>query len=196
MIVVLGLVYMEVGDPNPNPNPKQAFNDQLSSPGHPRQSWTLDSTLMDSVFQVLYSIKWYSGHFPFGQNWLARPFYSVIMKTSLLFKLPKTIQPNPTIKCTILRHKRDGVSTKTLGKKHFYCQKDWSCYCPAGQFWLLESALRFRTPIFSGMPDFFWTHWFWSSTSKTFPRFPNPRHATWGELPVQTLIQRLPLTRL
>lgn len=34
------------------------------------------------------------------------------------------------------------------------------------------------------------------SKSKKFPRFPNTGHATWGELPVQFLIQWLPSTRL
>ena len=38
-------------------------------------------------------------------------------------------------------HKGDGFSTKPLGKSLFHCQNVWSDHGPAGQFWLLESAL-------------------------------------------------------
>ena len=38
-------------------------------------------------------------------------------------------------------HKRDGFSAKPLGKSLFHCQNVWSDHGPAGQFWLLESAL-------------------------------------------------------
>ena len=38
-------------------------------------------------------------------------------------------------------HKRDGFSAKTLEKRIFHCQNDWSSHNPAGQFWLLQRAL-------------------------------------------------------
>ena len=38
-------------------------------------------------------------------------------------------------------HKGDGFSAKPFGKSLFYCQNVWSHNGPAGQFWLLESAL-------------------------------------------------------
>ena len=38
-------------------------------------------------------------------------------------------------------HKGDGFSAKPLGKSLFHCQNVWSDHGPAGQFWLLESAL-------------------------------------------------------
>ena len=38
-------------------------------------------------------------------------------------------------------HKGDGFSAKPLGKSLFHCQNVWSGHGPAGQFWLLESAL-------------------------------------------------------
>lgn len=37
--------------------------------------------------------------------------------------------------------RRNGVSTKTLGKNICHCRNHWSGYGPAGQFWLLKSAL-------------------------------------------------------
>ena len=38
-------------------------------------------------------------------------------------------------------HKGDGFSAKTLEKSLFHCQNDWSSHNPAGQFWLLQTAL-------------------------------------------------------
>ena len=39
-------------------------------------------------------------------------------------------------------HEGDGFSAKTLGKSLFCCQNDCSSHGLAGQFWLLEGALR------------------------------------------------------
>ena len=55
----------------------------------------------------------------------------------------------------ILNSMLDGnrFSAKTFGKSPFYSQNDWSGHCPAGQFWLLESALSFYNGYFR---DSFW----------------------------------------
>ena len=50
-------------------------------------------------------------------------------------------------------HEGNRFSAKTFGKSPFYCQNDWSGHCPAGQFWLLESALSFYNGYFR---DSFW----------------------------------------
>ena len=35
-----------------------------------------------------------------------------------------------------------GFQQKLLEKAYLIVQNDWSCYSPASQFWLFESALR------------------------------------------------------
>ena len=82
---------------------------------------------------------------------------------------------------------------KHLEKSIFHCQNDWSGCGPVGQFWLFESALRFRAPILSGMPDFFWAQDSGFHKQKVSQI---SEHGARGELPVQFLIQRLTSTRL
>ena len=82
---------------------------------------------------------------------------------------------------------------KHLEKSIFHCQNDWSGCGPAGQFWLFESALRFRAPILSGMQDFFWAQ---DSGFHQQKISQISEYGARGELPVQFLIQRLPSTRL
>ena len=45
-------------------------------------------------------------------------------------------------------HEGNRFSAKTFGKSPFHSQNDWSGHCPAGQFWLLESALSFYNGYF------------------------------------------------
>ena len=60
------------------------------------------------------------------------------MRISLLLN---TIQPDQS-KPKKPRWKEMGFQQKLLEKAYLIVQNDWSCYGPAGQFWLLESALR------------------------------------------------------
>ena len=69
------------------------------------------------------------------QNWPARPFLSL---WEFHFKLKLTIQISQILN---IMHRGDGFSAKLLGKSIFDCQNVWSGHSPAGQFWLLESAL-------------------------------------------------------
>ena len=72
------------------------------------------------------------------QNWPASPFPSKIMRISFLIKTN-----HPDLSNSNIMHKGDGFLAKPLGKSLFRCQNVWSDHGPAGQFWLLESALRF-----------------------------------------------------
>lgn len=100
--------------------------------------------LRDSIFRVLDAIKWNLGRFPFVRT--DRPADHSNHNENLTFT-----QNQP-----IAYSKEMAFQQKLLKKSIFRCQNGWSGYDPAGQFWLFERALRFRTPILSGMPDFFW----------------------------------------
>ena len=52
-------------------------------------------------------------------------------------------------------HKGDGFSVKTLGKRLFHFQNDWSDHGPAGQFWFLESPVRVQPLHIFSSPPFF-----------------------------------------
>ena len=62
----------------------------------------------------------------------------VIMRISLLLNTIQPDQSKPKKPCW----KEMGFQQKLSEKAYLIVQNDWSCYGPAGQFWLLESALR------------------------------------------------------
>ena len=103
--------------------------------------------LRDSIVRVLDAIKWNLGRFPFVRT--DRPADHCNHNENLTF------YSKPT-NWSWAYSKEMAFQQKLLEKSIFHCQNGWSGYDPTVQFWLFERALRFRTPILSGMPDFFW----------------------------------------
>ena len=77
----------------------------------------------------------------------------IVMGISLLINNNHPDQSNPTHYAQI---KGDGFSANPLGKGLFHFQNAWSGHGPAGQFWLMEIAVRLCSH-YTGMA-FSWRH--------------------------------------